>query len=602
MRPIAYLLAACFACAASVSAEPLGSAFTYQGQLQDAGAPANGNYDFEFVLFASEVGGTAIDTVTSSNLAVDRGLVNAPLDFTDVPFDGQALWVEVHVRHAGSGVYTTLSPRQPLAAAPYALYALSGNPGPQGPAGPAGPSGPAGPQGPAGAQGPAGPQGPQGVPGLVALPYSGNDASTTSLAVANTNASGTALAGSSSGNGWGVVGTSAGGVGVLGTISSGGYHFGVLGLAGAGGSGVKGESNGSPSSAGVEGASDSGTGVLGTVSGSSSGVWGAAGAAGVGVRGQSFGNVNSRGVYGVSDAGLGVFGVSASNDGVHGESSSLTGVAGLSQSGTGVYGRTSAPVNGIWGVAATGGNGVYGESYGDINSYGVLGISDVGSGVVGLATTGTASRVGIGVHGIGSASLGYGVMGEGLVAVFSNGNFLATGNKNFVEPHPTDPSKEIRYVTLEGREANTFFRGTSHLVGGRATINVPDDFGMVTDAEGLTVQLTPIGEPAGLYCLSRSLSEIEIAGTVDVEFDYQVMGVRKASKDFQPIHANTSFVPRSAVDAKSLTQFLPAESVRRLKANGTLNADGSVNLDTAHRLGWDRDTGWNRGPKSGTGG
>ena len=30
---------------------PLGSAFTYQGQLADVGIPATGNYDFQFGLF-----------------------------------------------------------------------------------------------------------------------------------------------------------------------------------------------------------------------------------------------------------------------------------------------------------------------------------------------------------------------------------------------------------------------------------------------------------------------------------------------------------------------------------------------------------------------
>ncbi len=86
---------------------------------------------------------------------------------------------------------------------------------------------------------------------------------------------------------------------------------------------------------------------------------------------------------------------------------------------------------------------------------------------------------------------------------------------------------------------------------------------MVTAADGLTVQLTAIGQPAALYCVTRSLEGIEIAGSVDVEFDYQVNGVRKAFADFQPVVANTDFVPETASDS-TFTQALPAESVRRL--------------------------------------
>ncbi len=167
------------------SAQAVGSAFTYQGELQDNGVPATGSYDFEFALFTAATGGSAVDSVDVGDIAVAAGLVDAAVDFTDTPYNGQALWVEVRVRPGGSsGSYTTLSPRQSLSAVPYALYALSGNPGPRGPAGPAGPQGPAGATG---AQGPAGSVGPQGPAGFVTLPYSGTDSSTLSLSITNTD-------------------------------------------------------------------------------------------------------------------------------------------------------------------------------------------------------------------------------------------------------------------------------------------------------------------------------------------------------------------------------------------------------------------------------
>src|SRR5690349_11385560 len=55
----------------------IGSAFTYQGHLNDGGAPANGTYDFTFQLYDVEAGGSPIgtpDTVTVSNQMVVDGI------------------------------------------------------------------------------------------------------------------------------------------------------------------------------------------------------------------------------------------------------------------------------------------------------------------------------------------------------------------------------------------------------------------------------------------------------------------------------------------------------------------------------------------------
>jgi hypothetical protein len=87
-------------------------------------------------------------------------LFSVNLDFGEGTFDGTPRWLETEVR-AGASVeeYTTLTPRQPLLASPYALFALSGNEGPQGDVGPQGPQGDVGPQGPQGETGPEGPPG-----------------------------------------------------------------------------------------------------------------------------------------------------------------------------------------------------------------------------------------------------------------------------------------------------------------------------------------------------------------------------------------------------------------------------------------------------------
>jgi hypothetical protein len=109
----------------------LGAAFTYQGQLQDAGSPVNGACDFRFGLWDSATGGNAVGTVQNAGaMPLTEGLftvaLNPQLEFGDGAFEGAARWLEIAVRcPAGVGDYTTLSPRQGLSAAPYALYAPS---------------------------------------------------------------------------------------------------------------------------------------------------------------------------------------------------------------------------------------------------------------------------------------------------------------------------------------------------------------------------------------------------------------------------------------------------------------------------------------------
>ncbi|QOJ14760.1 MAG: tail fiber domain-containing protein [Planctomycetia bacterium] len=110
---------------------PLATAFTYQGRLDDGGAPANGSFDLRFRLFDDAAGGAQIGaTICADNVAVAAGTFATPLDFGST-FDGNARWLEVSVRpdatpgNCGGGAYTPLTPRQPLSAAPYALHALN---------------------------------------------------------------------------------------------------------------------------------------------------------------------------------------------------------------------------------------------------------------------------------------------------------------------------------------------------------------------------------------------------------------------------------------------------------------------------------------------
>lgn len=89
---------------------PLSTSFTYQGELTDNGSPANGEYDFRFILYDAVVGGSQVGPVeTVGNLNVSEGLFTASLDFGAV-FTGTAVWLEIGVRPGtGGGAYTILS-------------------------------------------------------------------------------------------------------------------------------------------------------------------------------------------------------------------------------------------------------------------------------------------------------------------------------------------------------------------------------------------------------------------------------------------------------------------------------------------------------------
>jgi hypothetical protein len=101
----------------------LGTGFTYQGRLTDGGSPADGEYDFEFRLYDDpDTGAQVGDTVTVGAKTVTDGLFTVELDFGSGAFTGEARYLEIGVRPGGSnGAYTTLSPRQALTPAPYAL-------------------------------------------------------------------------------------------------------------------------------------------------------------------------------------------------------------------------------------------------------------------------------------------------------------------------------------------------------------------------------------------------------------------------------------------------------------------------------------------------
>ena len=107
-------------------ASPLGSAFSYQGRLNDGANPATGFYDLQFAVFDASTNGTQLgSTVTSSATAVSNGLFTVTLDFGADVFTGASRWLAIGVRTNGTGSFVLLLPRQAILPAPYAIMANS---------------------------------------------------------------------------------------------------------------------------------------------------------------------------------------------------------------------------------------------------------------------------------------------------------------------------------------------------------------------------------------------------------------------------------------------------------------------------------------------
>ena len=91
-----------------------GSAFTYQGRLNDGSSPANGSYDLRFILRDAGVGGNQQGPIlTNSATVVSNGLFTVTLDFGN-QFPGLGRFLETAARTNGGGTFLTLSPEVEL--------------------------------------------------------------------------------------------------------------------------------------------------------------------------------------------------------------------------------------------------------------------------------------------------------------------------------------------------------------------------------------------------------------------------------------------------------------------------------------------------------
>ena len=108
-----------------------------------------------------------------------------------------------------------------------------------------------------------------------------------------------------------------------------------------------------------------------------------------------------------------------------------------------------------------------------------------------------------------------------------NGALNAT-TKSFVIDHPTKANMKLRYVSLEGPEAGVYVRGR---ITGETTIELPDYWIGLVDADTITVNLTPVGSFQAVYVTGTDAEKVTIAidnkPNSDIDCYYTIFAERK---------------------------------------------------------------------------
>lgn len=541
---------------------PAGTAFTYQGRLTDDGIVANGIFDLRFILYTADIGGSQVGTIlTKPNVEVVNGVFLTDLDFGSEVLDGEARWLEIGVRTNGSTrVHTTLSPRQPLTPAPYAIFS-------------------------------------SGASNLLGMLPDGRLSA--NVAKLNQNQSFTATPNFSPAVGAPFSVGSNAKVDNLNADFLDGFHAGNTESSLAVNNGLLNatlnadlldglhastfaptghthlaESWGGFTSLGLEVAARNANGIavrgwsgnastqdthpageFANAAGEFAGNVGLIGAAtsdtsdGYGVVGLAPG-MGGRGVFGKATA------TSGSASGIYGQSAAPTG-AGVVGWATG----TNAANYGIYGQSDSGGGfGVYGRAAATAgtNSSGVYGVamSANGNGVYGYAASNATNGVPYGVFGEAFSSVGYGVVGRGGAAGLSAQNSvnptnyaslatpgyagyfngpvtivgrLTKSGGSFQIDHPLDPAnKTLSHSFVESPDMKNIYDGVVTLdTQGEAVIKLPAWFEALN--QDFRYQLTAVGAPGPNLHVAEKIShnQFKIAGgPAGLEVSWQVTGIR----------------------------------------------------------------------------
>lgn len=453
----------------------IGSAFTYQGRLKKAGAPADTTCSFRFSLWtAASGGGQRGDTLTVNNVAVRDGLFTVRLDF-GYQYFGDDRWLQTAVKCAGDATFTLLNPRTRLTGVPYASSL---------------------------------------APGAYTVGSTGEG---TAIIRGENRGTGVGVWGETIGSGnAGVYGFSSHGRGVWGftTIGTAGV-YGHNSSTASGDSGVLGEAN-EPGTFGVEGYSANGeAGVYGRTDNPN----------GSGIYGQAYGN-NAAGVYGRNEYGAGVWGYTpVEASGVYGQSDGA--------GGRGVYGlATNSGGIGVRGEANVGqAFGVYGSSKSN-NGVGGFSESAGGAGVIGEspfigvqgATFGTTNND-QGVRGIAAAPDAWAGYFDGKVGTT---RFFYAPSAATQLDHPLDPAnRTLSHAFVESPDMKSVYDGVITTgADGTAVVELPAYVEALNS--DFRYQLTVIGQ------FAQAIIDREIAGNQftirtdrpNVKVSWQVTGIR----------------------------------------------------------------------------
>lgn len=447
-----------FGLASAALAQPLGTGFTYQGELRTGGTPASGVHDLRFRLFDAPAGGVQVGpTVCLDNVGVAEGRFTVLLDFGSV-FGGQERYLEIEARAdtglncANAAGFVVLTPRQRLTGTPHALFALN-------------------------------------------------------AANATTATNATQLNGQSAS-----FYQNAGNLtsGTLPSARLSGTYSGMLTFSNAGNS-FTGSFSGSGAGLTALNASNISSGTLAAAHLPTGGAWSLTAPLNLDSGTAYIDPVNDNiGMGTTTPSGFTRLHVASDRDGIWGVSSASSGtwygVLGQSNSasGGGLFGWASALSGVTFGVyaesASTSGRGVFGlASASTGENYGVQGESrsTSGRGVFGLAIATSGTTYGVFGQSNSIASTAYGVWAQGRLG--------ASGTKSFRIDHPEDPEhRYLLHYAAESPEVINFYRGTVMLdERGEAVIQMPAYFARIN--RDPSYHLTAVGAPMPMLHVAEKI-------------------------------------------------------------------------------------------------
>ena len=501
--------------AAPLAQGVLGSGFTFQGYLALGDEPAQGACDLRLSLYDQAADGTPLaPTIDAARTPVEGGVFALALDFgaEALAVDTSSMrFLEVEARcPAGVGRYETLTPRQSLAAAPFAHLArralsaetvtgdidprslsIGGRPvidadgrwvgdpagleGPEGPQGPEGPRGPQGGKGDPGAPGATGERGQKGDPGAPGAPGERGEK------------------GDRGDQGPRGDDGAPGPQGDRGPQGPPGDR-GPQGLPGQQGPrGLQGP-RGDPGPAGTVALPFDGSGSsnapLFQVSNNSTGT----------------GLTNSAILALHREAGTGVFANSSRGTGIVAQ-----GRTGIAANGTGDYGLRASITSGSSGASAVAGR-------------------NNATGISGYAVSGIHAGRGFAVYGESQGYAGYFKGSLQTTKDLRVGGNISKGGGSFKIDHPLDPANKYLYHSfVESPDMKNIYDGVVTLdADGEAEITLADWFEALN--RDYRYQLTPLGAPApGLY-VAREVEAGRFAiagGAPGMRVSWQVTGIRQ---------------------------------------------------------------------------